>query len=68
MTRGSRMAMEVAMLVFESARHLFEITGTITELLSQPQPPMSPGRCLSLTARAVDRLYLKVWVQHTPRL
>ena len=68
MPRGSRMVLEVAMLVFESARHLFEITGTITELPSQAQTVYSPGRCRSLSDAPVDRLYLKGWVQHTPRL
>ena len=68
MPRGSRMVLEVAMLVFESAACAQQFTGTITELPSQAQTVYSPGRCRSLTARAVDRLYLKGWVQHTPRL
>ena len=68
MARGSSMVLEVAVLVFESARHVFEITGTITELPSQAQTVYSPARCRSLTARTVDRLYLKWEVQHTPRL
>jgi hypothetical protein len=63
MPRGSSMAAEVAVLVFESVRQVFEITGTITELPSQAQTVYSPGRCRSLTARTVDRLYLKVSVQ-----
>jgi len=68
MPRGSRMAAEVAVLVSESVRHVSGITGTITELLSQPQTVYSPGRCRSLSDAPVDRLYLKGWVQHTPRL
>ena len=40
----------------------------VANLLSQPQPPMSPGRCRSLSDATVDRLYPKVQVQHTPRL
>ena len=68
MTRGSRMAAEVGVLVFESVRYVFEFTGTITELPSQPQTVWSPARCRSLTEATVDRLYLKGWVQHTPRL
>ena len=66
--RGSRMVLEVAVLVFESVRQVFEITGTITELPSQPQTVYSPGRCRSLSDGAVDRLYLKGWVQHPTRL
>ena len=62
------MVLEVAMLVFESVRQVFEITGTITELPSQAQTVYSPGRCRSLRARTVDRLYLKVEVQHATRL
>ena len=65
---GSHMVMEVAMLVFESVRHVFEITGTITELPSQAQTVYSPGRCRSLSDATVDRLYLKGWVQHPTRL
>ena len=57
------MALEVAMLVFESVRQVFEITGTITELPSQAQTVYSPGRCRSLSDGTVDRLYLKVSVQ-----
>ena len=68
MPRGRDMAAEVSVMVPESARHVSGITGTITELPSQAQTVYSPGRCRSLTARAVDRLYLKGWVQHTPRL
>ena len=62
------MVLEVGVLVPESVRHVSGFTGTITELPSQAQTVYSPARCLSLTARAVDRLYLKGWVQHTPRL
>ena len=68
MTRGSRMAAEVGVLVFESVRYVFEFTGTITEPQPQSQTAYSPARCLSPTAAPVDRLYLKGWVQHTPRL
>ena len=68
MARGTGMAAEVAVLVFESARHVFEITGTITELPSPAQTVYSPGRCRSLSDGTVDRLYLKWEVQHTPRL
>ena len=68
MPRGSHMVLEVAVLVFESVRQVFEITGTITELPSQPQTVWSPGRCRSLSDGTVDRLYLEVLVQHTPRL
>jgi hypothetical protein len=63
MPRGSHMVLEVAAEVPSIAEYVSGITGTFTELLSQPQPPMSPGRCRSLTARAVDRLYLKGWLQ-----
>ena len=66
--RGSRMALEVAVLVFERARHVFEITGTITELPSQAQAVYSPARYRSPTGGAVDRLYLKVWVQQVFQL
>jgi hypothetical protein len=55
-------------LVFESARHVFEITGTITELPSQAQTVWSPGRCRSLSSATVDRLYLKVSVQQVFQL
>ena len=68
MPRGSHMALEVAVLVFESVRHVFEITGTITELPSQAQTVYSPGRCRSLSDATVDRLDLKGWVQHATRL
>ena len=66
--RGSRMALEVAVLVFESVRHVFEITGTITELPSQAQTVYSPARCRSLSGATVDRLYLKVSVQQVFQL
>ena len=66
--RGSRMAMEVGMLVFESARHVLEFTGTITELPSQAQTVYSPGRCRSLSRATVGRLYLKVSVQQVFQL
>ena len=68
MARGTGMALEVAMLVFESAACLRHFTGTITELPSQAQTVYSPARCRSLSSATVDRLYLKGWVQHTPRL
>jgi hypothetical protein len=68
MPRGSHMAMEVAVVRTGSAACLRQTTGTITELPSQAQTVYSPGRCRSLSDGAVDRLYLKWEVQHTPRL
>ena len=68
MPRGSRMVLEVGVLVFESVRYVFEFTGTITEPQPQSQTAYSPARCRSLSCATVDRLYLKVSVQHTPRL
>ena len=62
------MAAEVAVLVFEGAWQVLDFTGTITGLPSQSQPPTFTARCRSLTARTIDRLYLKVSVQHDPRL
>ena len=62
------MAEEVSVLVSESVRHVSGLTGTITELASQSQPPMSPARCLSLTARTVDRLDLESLVQQVFQL
>ena len=62
------MSLEVAVLVFESVRHVFEITGTITELSSQPQTMWSPARCRLLSDATVDCLYLKSSVQHGTRL
>ena len=59
LARGRDMATEVAVLVFESAACLRHFTGTITELLSQPQTVWSPARCRSLSDATVDRLYLK---------
>ena len=68
MPRGTGMVMEVVVVRTGSAACAQQFTGTITELPSQPQTVWSPGRCRSLSDGAVDRLYLKVWVQHTPRL
>ena len=68
MPRGSRMVLEVGVLVFESAACLRHFTGTITELPSQAQTVYSPGRCRSLSSATVDRLYLKVSVQQVFQL
>ena len=68
MPRGSRMAAEVGVLVPESVRHVSGFTGTITELPSQAQTVYSPGRYRSPTGGAVDRLYLRVWVQQVFQL
>ena len=68
MPRGRDMALGVGVLVPESVRHVSGFTGTITELPSQAQTVYSPARYRSPTGGAVDRLYLKGWVQHTPRL
>jgi hypothetical protein len=54
MARGRDMAVEVDMLVFESARHVFEFTGTITEPELQSQTVWSPARCRSLSCAPVD--------------
>jgi hypothetical protein len=66
--RGSNMALEVAVEVQHAAACLQQITGTITELPSLAQAVYSPGRCRSLSSATVDRLYLKVSVQHRTRL
>jgi len=68
LARGSHMAAEVSTRVCHSVPCMIHVTGTITELPSQSQPPMSPGRCRSLNIATVDRLYLKVEVQHATRL
>ena len=58
MARGRDMAMEVAVLVFGSARHVLDFTGTITELPSQSQPPTFQHHGCSSRA---DRSIVSIW-------
>ena len=60
MPRGRGMAAEVSVRVQHAEAYAQQFTGTITELPSQSQPPMSPGRSRSLSDGTVDRLYPKV--------
>ena len=63
MARGTGRAAEVSVRVQHAEAYAQQFTGTITELLSQPQPPMSTARCLSQMTRTVDRLDLESVVQ-----
>ena len=66
--RGSSMAEEVAAEVPSSAEYVPGITGTITELSPQSLTALKLSPWMSQIRATVDRLYLKGWVQHTPRL
>ena len=68
MPRGSRMVVEVAVLVSESVRHVSGFTGTITELSPQSLTALKLSPWMSQIEATVDRLYLKGEVHHTPRL
>ena len=68
MPRGSNMALEVAVLVFESAACLRHFTGTITGLSPQSWTALKLSPWMSQSSTPVDCLYLKVWVQHPTRL
>jgi len=68
MARGRDMAMEVAVEVQHAAACLQQITGTITGLSPQSLTALKLSPWMSQSCTPVDRLYLKGWVQHTPRL
>jgi len=68
MPRGSHMAMGVAAEVQHAAACLQQITGTITELSPQSLTALKLSPRMSQMRATVDRLYLKGWVQHDPRL
>ena len=66
--RGTGMAAEVAVVRTGGATCLRHFTGTITELSPQSLTALKLSPWMSLSRATVDRLYLKGWVQHTPRL
>ena len=64
LARGRGMAAAAFLTLAHCSAHDAHVTGTITELSSQSQTVWSPGRCRSLMEATVDRLYLKISVQH----
>ena len=68
MPRGSRMALEVAVVRTGSAACAQQFTGTITEHPPQSLTALKLSPWMSQIEATVDRLYLKGRVQHTPRL